>query len=431
MKTLRILALYLVIGLIFSACSAVPISETPVSNTPVSGTPANTPLPQQEGGKDLPQDSAKAAAATAAQKALADHLGKLVTEVTIQASEAVEWPDACLGAADPDEMCAAVITPGFKVELVANGQVYVYHTDQTGKNLRVESSEPAQPDAVEAARLALAGLLKLDTQQIKVVSSEQMEWPDSCLGAAAAGEMCLQVITPGYKVVMQANGQQYIYHTDDTGKSLRLEDSPKPPAGEKEPAGVASGRMAVAAKFGLHLNNVKLVKFEPVDWPNSCLGLAGPHETCLSVMTSGFRVIAEAGGLRYEVHTDAVGKSIRLAPAQAVDGSILFWRRVGGIAGFCDELHISLTGDAQAYSCKGGPLVESGKTKLTEEELTQLKDWASQLAPADIVQDDPATADMMSIRLILSGSGKTVLTQDVQGQMLSFVMRIWQRITGK
>jgi hypothetical protein len=41
--------------------------------------------------------------------------------------------------------------------------------------------------AVEAARQALAGLLKLDAQQIKVVSSELVEWPDSCLGAAAAG----------------------------------------------------------------------------------------------------------------------------------------------------------------------------------------------------------------------------------------------------
>jgi hypothetical protein len=420
MKALRILALYLVIGLIFSACSANPASETP----------ANTPFPQQEGGKDLPQNDAMAAAVTAAQNALADQLGKPVNEVIIQTSEAVVWPDACLGAAAPDEMCAAVITTGYKVKLVANGQVYVYHTDLTGKNLRIEGSEPTQPDAVEAARQALAGLLKLAAQQIKVVSSEQMDWPDSCLGAAETGEMCLQVITPGYKVVMQANGQQYIYHTDETGKSLRLEGNPQP-TGEKEPAGVASGRLAVAAKFGLHLVNVKLVRYEPVDWPNSCLGLAGPKETCLSVITPGFRVTAEAGGLRYEVHTDEAGKSIRLAPAQASDGSVLFWQRVGGIAGFCDELHISLSGDAQAYSCKGAALIESGKTKLTEEELTQLKDWASQLSPVDRVQENSATADMMAIRLIFSGTGKTALTQDVQAQMQSFVTRIWQRITGK
>lgn len=51
--------------------------------------------------------------------------------VAVVAVEAVEWPDACLGAAGPDEMCAQVVTPGYRITLAVAGQEYIYHTDQS------------------------------------------------------------------------------------------------------------------------------------------------------------------------------------------------------------------------------------------------------------------------------------------------------------
>jgi hypothetical protein len=50
-----------------------------------------------------------------------------------------------------------------------------------------------------------------------IVSSERVDWPDSCLGVETEGVACAQVITAGFKVVAEAGGQQVEYHTDMTG----------------------------------------------------------------------------------------------------------------------------------------------------------------------------------------------------------------------
>ena len=47
-----------------------------------------------------------------------------------------------------------------------------------------------------------------------VVRVTEEEWPDSSLGCPKPGQAYLQVITPGYRVVLGANGKEYEYHTD-------------------------------------------------------------------------------------------------------------------------------------------------------------------------------------------------------------------------
>lgn len=71
----------------------------------------------------------------------------------------------------------------------------------------------------------LAQRLGIDAAEIAVASVEPREWPNSCLGAAAKGELCAQVITPGYLVLLEAifedGFHSYQYHTDH-GTSIRL-----------------------------------------------------------------------------------------------------------------------------------------------------------------------------------------------------------------
>ncbi|HEX2325676.1 MAG TPA: hypothetical protein VHQ00_09770 [Chloroflexota bacterium] len=50
--------------------------------------------------------------------------------------------------------------------------------------------------------------------EVRVVRSEGREWPDGGLGCPRPGEFYIQVITPGYLIVLQAGGRQYEYHTD-------------------------------------------------------------------------------------------------------------------------------------------------------------------------------------------------------------------------
>ncbi len=52
------------------------------------------------------------------------------------------------------------------------------------------------------------------TGDVTLVSMEATNWSDASLGCPQEGMMYAQVITPGYLMVLEADGQQYTYHTD-------------------------------------------------------------------------------------------------------------------------------------------------------------------------------------------------------------------------
>ena len=56
--------------------------------------------------------------------------------------------------------------------------------------------------------------------QVEVVQVEHMEWPDSCLGLAKPDEMCLQVITPGYQVILRVGQEEAVYRTNADGSLI-------------------------------------------------------------------------------------------------------------------------------------------------------------------------------------------------------------------
>jgi hypothetical protein len=58
---------------------------------------------------------------------------------SIVSVEAVDWPDACLGAARPDEACAQVITPGYRVIVEQSGATIEYHTARVSEFRRAAS----------------------------------------------------------------------------------------------------------------------------------------------------------------------------------------------------------------------------------------------------------------------------------------------------
>ena len=78
---------------------------------------------------------------------------------------------------------------------------------------------------VIAACEALAELFERGLDEIDTVSVTPQEWPDACLGLAGSEEVCAQVITPGFVVVLVLldQGFTYTYRTDD-GTQIRLQE---------------------------------------------------------------------------------------------------------------------------------------------------------------------------------------------------------------
>lgn len=82
--------------------------------------------------------------------------------------------------------------------------------------------DPAIPQAALAAQEALAQQLNIDVASIRIVEAEAVDWPDACLGIETEGVACAQVITPGFKVLLEANGQTYEVHTNQDGSNLQV-----------------------------------------------------------------------------------------------------------------------------------------------------------------------------------------------------------------
>jgi hypothetical protein len=73
-------------------------------------------------------------------------------------------------------------------------------------------------NALSAVRRDLAQRLNLTETRIILIRAEAVDWPDSSLGCPQPGMMYLQVITPGYRLVLGADGVSAEYHTDATGR---------------------------------------------------------------------------------------------------------------------------------------------------------------------------------------------------------------------
>lgn len=93
---------------------------------------------------------------------------------------------------------------------------------------------PASSGQSEIAALAVqfaAAELGVDPANIQVIAAEPVDWRNSCLGVEKPGEMCMDVITPGYRVVLEIDGQQIYVHSNESGSVMRLtSDSQVPPS---------------------------------------------------------------------------------------------------------------------------------------------------------------------------------------------------------
>ena len=184
-----------------------------------------TEQPAIPNDESYPNDSYPNEELTSAQQAAITALSKTLNlppgQITLISTEAVEWPDGCLGVQRIDVMCTQAVVPGFKIMLEANGRTYEVHTNENG------SSVVVVPDVVNADALEemvikqLAMNLGLKEDAISVVSSSDVEFSDSCLGVAMQDVMCAQVVTPGKIIVLESEGVQYEYHVSADGSLVQ------------------------------------------------------------------------------------------------------------------------------------------------------------------------------------------------------------------
>lgn len=195
----RVLFIVTILMMAITACApGAAATEGPIIEEP---TPTHIPV-------DLTP------AQRAALTALSEQLNVSVEKITLISTEAVTWPDGCLGIVRMGVMCTQAKVPGFKIILEANGQKYEFHTNQDGSIVMLAEGAQDSAEVEQVVIKQLAANLGLKESDISVVSSRTIEFNDACMGVALEGVMCAQVVTPGHIIVLEANGVQYEYHTN-------------------------------------------------------------------------------------------------------------------------------------------------------------------------------------------------------------------------
>jgi hypothetical protein len=72
---------------------------------------------------------------------------------------------------------------------------------------------PAQK-MIDLAKAQLVRKLSIPLDNISLFEAAITSWPDSSLGCPRSGFAYSQVITPGYRILLEAKGQTYSFHTD-------------------------------------------------------------------------------------------------------------------------------------------------------------------------------------------------------------------------
>ncbi|MBE0696094.1 MAG: hypothetical protein IH586_04145 [Anaerolineaceae bacterium] len=259
----------------------------------------------------------------------------------------------------------------------------------------------------------LGGRLGISLEEIKVLSVEEVQWPDGCLGAGKPDEMCTQAIVDGYRIILQVTGQNYEFHTNLDGKQVREVLAPGPKGGNIITGGaVTKARQFLAQELSINLNEIKLQNAKAVDWPNSCLGAANAGQVCAQVITPGYQIVFEAGGKRYEIHTDTEGNQIVMGQntTSVISGTILILERVEN--GVCSRLE---AGEKILFGTCGGSLEEA---QLSPERSDEFNDLFAAYSPF--------TSQTKAGKIEFLGTGKQTATVSEQRSVAEWAWIVFQ-----
>lgn len=134
------------------------------------------------------------------------------TEALQSATEVVSG-----GVASPGTIIASTPAPAGSETIESTEAISDTETVEGGV---METLDPVL-QAVDASVSQLTKSLGVNPADVQILSAEPADWPDACLGLAAPGEVCAQVVTPGYQVTLEVNGKQYEFHTDASGTQVR------------------------------------------------------------------------------------------------------------------------------------------------------------------------------------------------------------------
>lgn len=221
-------------GAAVSGGPATVATTAPATATAFAATAAPTEAPAATAAPSASAVSASDPVVRTAQQRLGQYLGVDGATLQLQQAETKDWPDSALGCPAPDTMYSQVVTPGWLLVFSDGSATYLVHTDKEQTAILCTNNSPtpldgtsATPGAEPAASQTSNDALLPEVQQavqlvsqdlgvaasaVTVKQAEETTWNDSSLGCAKPNEAYMQVLVPGFRIVVDVQGQEYIYH---------------------------------------------------------------------------------------------------------------------------------------------------------------------------------------------------------------------------
>lgn len=167
---------------------------------------------------------------------------------------------------------------------------------------------PAQ--IATAVRQDLSRQTGIPLGKLKVTSATPEQWPNGCLGLAKPDELCAQLLVEGWRVVVSDGSQTWVYRTDGTGQTLRLENQK---TSNNLPKPIADAVLQDASRrLGGTTSGLRITEAIRKSWPDGCLGLNEPGTFCTQALVEGWLVVVEGRQQRLVYRTGETGSNIQL-----------------------------------------------------------------------------------------------------------------------
>ncbi|NMG07751.1 hypothetical protein [Brasilonema sp. UFV-L1] len=229
------------------------------------------------------------------------------------------WRDGCMNLPNPDELCTQALIPGWRVVLSNGAQTWIYHTNNNGHSIRLANpyiltkNLPQNfPSYIESAVLQAAyQRLNMPTSGLTIIQAQQKTWSNGCLNLPKSGENCTEALESGWRVVVKADDQTLVYHTNTTASKIRFNRKESEFSESRLPGRVRDSVLRRASEeSGLPEKSLSVVASKPARW-NGCENQTSNYP-CDSAV-SGWQVIVGAGLERWVFLSDERGYRIQLS----------------------------------------------------------------------------------------------------------------------
>ncbi|MCU0552660.1 MAG: hypothetical protein MUC48_25300 [Leptolyngbya sp. Prado105] len=253
---------------------------------------------------------------------------------------------------------------------------------------------PKLPDLPQAiatkVRQAASKEFNVPLRDLQVVSFTQETWSDGCLGLGGAAELCSQALVEGWRVEVSSGARNWIYRTDKTANTIRLEALPTE---VKLPKEVTQRLLqSVARQVRVPMRRLKVAEVKPATW-NGCFGIYRPGQACTMIAISGWQAIVTNGDRAWVYHFDQDAKQIvqnstasnaRFVPTfipeenkQVLDQTVVFQSVVSGdLAGKVTQFTLTQDGTVTKFqrspTMRFRPVVVKRLTSQQVEQFQQL-----------------------------------------------------------